>query len=126
MKFENVEFIKGVVAWDKLPSDGRPELAVIGRSNVGKSSLINMLVGRRKGVARTSNTPGRTREFNYFLLDEQFYLVDLPGLGYAKVSKQQRGAWSKLFKRYLHQRETLACLLHLVDSRHPLPKSIAP
>lgn len=114
----SVEFVRGAASWSGLIDDGRPEVAFIGRSNVGKSSLLNMLVGR-KAIARTSNTPGKTRELNFYLVDDAFYLVDLPGFGYAKVSKTERARWGALIGRYLTEREPLRLALHLVDSRHP-------
>ena len=97
--------------------DGRPEIAFLGRSNVGKSSLINSLL-MRKGLARTSNTPGRTQSINYFLINDSFYFVDLPGYGYAKVSKSMRADWGKMAERYLSKPEGLALCIQLVDSRH--------
>jgi len=96
-----------------------PEVAFIGRSNVGKSSLINMLCGRRK-LARISQHPGKTREFNYYLVDDQFYFVDLPGLGYAKASKTDRLRWKKSILQFIHGRENIVLLVHAVDSRHGL------
>lgn len=97
--------------------DGRPEVAFLGRSNVGKSSLINSLL-MRKGLARTSNTPGRTQSINYFLINETFYFVDLPGYGYAKVSKSMRADWGKMAERYLSKPEHLVLCIQLIDSRH--------
>jgi GTP-binding protein len=94
-----------------------PEFAFLGRSNCGKSSLINYLV-QRKGLARTSGQPGKTRHLNYFLIDDRFYLVDLPGYGYARVSKQLRQAWWDLFERYLLENDRPTAVLHLLDSRH--------
>lgn len=117
MKIKDIRFVKGVVAWDQLPADGRPEVALLGRSNVGKSSLVNLLVGR-KAMARVSRTPGRTQELNYFAVDETLYLVDLPGLGYAQAPDRLRHRWSRLIERYLAERETLCLVLHLVDVRH--------
>ena len=99
------------------PQDSRPEIAFLGRSNVGKSSLLNSLL-QRKGLARTSNTPGRTQSINYFLINEQFYFVDLPGYGFAKVSKSMRADWGKMAEDYLSDREELALCIQLVDSRH--------
>ena len=99
------------------PVDGRPEIAFLGRSNVGKSSLLNSLL-QRKGLARTSNTPGRTQSINFFLINESFYFVDLPGYGFAKVSKSMRSDWGKMAEEYLSQREQLALSIQLVDSRH--------
>lgn len=94
-----------------------PEVAFLGRSNVGKSSLINSLL-QRKGLARTSNTPGRTQSINFFLINEQFYFVDLPGYGYAKVSKTMRADWGKMAEEYLAERQELRLSVQLIDSRH--------
>jgi GTP-binding protein len=118
MAHTDAEFVKGVVDWAGMPRDGRPEVAFIGRSNVGKSSLINALV-RRKNLARTSKKPGKTREFNYYLIDRRFYFVDLPGFGFAKVGKEQRAQWAELIERYLNDRMPLRAVVHLIDSRHP-------
>ena len=98
-------------------ADGRPEIAFLGRSNVGKSSLINSLL-MRKGLARTSNTPGRTQSINYFLINDSIYFVDLPGYGYAKVSKAMRADWGKMAERYLSKPEGLVLCIQLIDSRH--------
>jgi GTP-binding protein len=118
MKIDDVRFEKGVTKWEHLPEDGLPEVAFIGRSNVGKSSLLNMLVGR-KALARISGTPGKTQELNFYLVNERLYFVDLPGYGYAKVSKSERARWGLLIGRYLTEREPLRLVVHLVDSRHP-------
>ena len=117
MKIKDAKFIKGAASWAGLTDDGLPEIAFVGRSNVGKSSLINMLAGRR-ALARTSNTPGKTQEFNYYLINNALYFLDLPGLGYAKVSKVQRNKWERLIAQYLEGREPLRLVIHLVDSRH--------
>lgn len=93
------------------------EYAFIGRSNVGKSSLINTLVGQRK-LAKTSGTPGKTQLINHFLVEKEWYLVDLPGYGFAKVSKAQRSSWTKMIRDYLEQRQNLLCLFVLLDIRH--------
>lgn len=110
------------MSWSDLPKDGLPEVAFMGRSNVGKSSLLNALVGR-KALARTSGTPGKTQEFNYYLINRRLYFVDLPGYGYAKVSKQARDRWGRLIGRYVSERDPLKVLIHLVDSRH-LPTAL--
>ncbi|MCY7377605.1 MAG: ribosome biogenesis GTP-binding protein YihA/YsxC, partial [Pyrinomonadaceae bacterium] len=99
-------------------TDGLPEISFLGRSNVGKSSLLNSLL-QRKGLARTSNTPGRTQSINFFLINESFYFTDLPGYGYAKVSKTMRSEWGKMAEEYLAQRQELVLSIQLVDSRHP-------
>lgn len=112
-----VDFVKGVVAMDGLPPADRPEVCFAGRSNVGKSSLINALTGR-KGLARASNTPGRTQEINYFTLGERAYLVDLPGYGFAKAPVAVVAKWQALLKNYLAGRPTLRRAFALIDSRH--------
>ncbi|WP_281981740.1 ribosome biogenesis GTP-binding protein YihA/YsxC [Thalassorhabdomicrobium marinisediminis] len=111
------EFVKGVVAMDGLPDPDRPEVCFAGRSNVGKSSLINALTGR-KGLARASNTPGRTQEINYFNVGESHYLVDLPGYGYANAPLAVVEKWQRLLKNYLRGRVTLRRAFVLVDARH--------
>jgi GTP-binding protein len=115
------DFVKGVVAMDGLPSPDRPEVCFAGRSNVGKSSLINALTGR-KALARASNTPGRTQEINYFALGADGgaagYLVDLPGYGYAQAPLAKVEKWQELLRRYLAGRVTLARAFVLIDARH--------
>ena len=101
---------------DQLPCDKLPQIAVAGRSNVGKSSLLNQIVGQRK-LAKVSSTPGRTRSLNFFKIDNRFYLVDLPGYGYAKVSKTLRDQWGRLIEDYLTQCEFLIGMVLLLDSR---------
>lgn len=111
-------FVKGVVGVEHLPPADRPEIAFAGRSNVGKSSLINALV-RQGGLARTSNTPGRTQELNYFRPSHaDAYLVDMPGYGFAKAPKDKVDAWTGLVKEYLRGRATLARVFLLIDARH--------
>ncbi len=100
-----------------LPVHDKPEIALAGRSNVGKSSLINCLVGR-KSLARTSGTPGKTQTINYYLVNDEFYLVDLPGYGYARASKEAQAAWAELIDRYLHTTQSLAGIGQLLDIRH--------
>ncbi len=118
-------FLKGVVNVAGLPGDALPEVAFAGRSNVGKSSLLNALVGQ-KALARTSKTPGRTREINYFVLDDRAYLVDLPGYGYAKASKKEVAGWNRLIQDYLKGRASLRRVFLLIDARHGLKASDAP
>lgn len=111
------DFVKGVVALDGLPPDERVEVCFAGRSNVGKSSLINGLTGRNS-LARASNTPGRTQEINFFALGEAHYLVDLPGYGFAKAPPAKVEAWQRLLKAYLSGRSSLRRAFVLVDARH--------
>ncbi|MDM8167261.1 ribosome biogenesis GTP-binding protein YihA/YsxC [Roseovarius sp.] len=112
-----VDFVKGVVAMSGLPPADRAEVCFAGRSNVGKSSLINALTGR-KALARASNTPGRTQEINYFALGDSHYLVDLPGYGYANAPLPKVAAWQALLKQYLSGRATLRRAFVLIDARH--------
>lgn len=112
-----VDFVKGVVTMDGLPPADRPEVCFAGRSNVGKSSLINALTGR-KGIARASNTPGRTQELNFFALGERGYLVDLPGYGYAQAPVAVVQKWQALLKKYLAGRPNLRRAFALIDARH--------
>ncbi len=117
MKIKSAEFIKSAFEQAHWVSEGLPEIAFLGRSNVGKSSLLNSLL-QRKGLARTSNTPGRTQSINFFLINEAFYFADLPGYGYAKVSKMMRKDWGKMAEEYLANRRELVLFIQLVDSRH--------
>lgn len=112
-----VDFVKGVVGLDGLPPGDRPEVCFAGRSNVGKSSLINALTGR-KGIARASNTPGRTQELNFFALGDRGYLVDLPGYGYAQAPVPVVQKWQALLKQYLAGRQNLRRAFALIDARH--------
>ena len=116
MIIKSANFLCSNTRVDKLPPADRPEYAFIGRSNVGKSSLINALV-QRKHLAKTSQTPGKTQLINHFSINEQWYLVDLPGYGFARVSKNERSAWEKFIRRYLTTRENLQCVFVLIDSR---------
>lgn len=115
------EFVKGVVAMSGLPPADRIEVCFAGRSNVGKSTLINALTGR-KGLARASNTPGRTQEINFFTAGDQHYLVDLPGYGYANAPLPVVAKWQKLLKQYLSGRQTLRRAFVLIDARHGIKK----
>lgn len=117
MIIKSAEFQCSNTRTDKLPPPVLPEYAFIGRSNVGKSSLINMLV-QRKGLAKTSQTPGKTQLINHFLINEEWYIVDLPGYGYAKTSRSNRAEWQKFISYYLRNRENLQCVFVLIDSRH--------
>ena len=116
------EFIKGIKSINDMPSNGYLEVCFSGRSNVGKSSLINNLTGR-KSLARTSKTPGRTQEINFFLLNNNNYLVDLPGYGYAKAPLKEREKWGKLVKDYFFQSQNLRRVFLLIDSRHGIKSS---
>ncbi len=116
------DFIAGVASLDALPDATLPEVAFAGRSNVGKSSLINALTGR-KALARTSRTPGRTQQLNFFDVAGRFILVDMPGYGYASVSKTKKEEWQELIRDYLRGRPSLRCVFVLVDSRHGVKDS---
>lgn len=117
MKITSAKFIAAATAPESFPKDRRPEIVFMGRSNVGKSSLLNSLLGV-KGLARTSSTPGRTQTINFFLINDEFHFVDLPGYGYAKTSKENRQAWGKLIEKYLAHREQLVLSILIVDARH--------
>lgn len=118
MKITQAEFITSQTNVDKCPAPDRPEFAFIGRSNVGKSSLINMLL-QRKSLAKTSSTPGKTQTINHFMVNNAWYLVDLPGYGYALASKTKKYEWGKMIHDYVKKRENLYCLFILIDSRLP-------
>lgn len=118
MTIKEAKFITSSQTVAQCPKGDLPEYAFIGRSNVGKSSLINMLTAR-KGLAKISSTPGKTRLINHFLIDENWYLCDLPGYGYAKVSKKQREAFAKMIEQYAAHRTNLVCFFVLIDSRIP-------
>ncbi|MDO0950631.1 ribosome biogenesis GTP-binding protein YihA/YsxC [Mammaliicoccus sciuri] len=113
----NVDIIISAVDPKQYPETGLPEIALSGRSNVGKSTFINTLISRKK-VARTSSKPGKTQTLNFFNIDEQLIFVDVPGYGYAKVSKKQREQFGKMIEQYLTTREALRCVIQLVDIRH--------
>jgi GTP-binding protein len=118
MVIKSAEFFISSPGLRKCPEPDKPEYAFIGRSNVGKSTLINMITGR-KGLAKTSSKPGKTRLINYFLINEEWYLVDLPGYGYAVTSKKEREAWIRMIRDYLLKRRSLMNTFLLIDSRIP-------
>jgi len=122
MTIKSAEFIVSNSTYKKCPEDGKPEYAFIGRSNVGKSSLINMLTGV-KGLAKTSGKPGKTQLINHFLINKEWYIVDLPGYGYARTAKTSRKAWAKMIEDYMLKRESLVNVFLLIDSRIP-PQNI--
>ena len=117
MKIKSVEFIKSVVDTNAIPTGGYPEIAFSGRSNVGKSSLINCLLNRR-AIARVSSTPGKTQQLNFYLVNESVYFVDLPGYGYAKAPKQLKSRWKRLVESYFDRSQNLRGIVQLIDSRH--------
>ena len=117
MKFVDIKFLLSVHSLKQLPEESRPEIAFAGRSNVGKSSLINTLVGR-KGMVKVSGRPGKTQGLNFFDIAGQLYLVDLPGYGYAKVAKGMQEGWQKLISSYLEKRKSLCCVVVIMDIRH--------
>ncbi len=118
MRIQTAAFVTSAGRTDQFPGGGRPEVAFAGRSNVGKSSLINRLLGRR-ALARTSSTPGRTRTINFYAVNDAFLFVDLPGYGYAKVSRSVQEGWWALVESYLADRVPLRGVVHLTDARHP-------
>jgi GTP-binding protein len=117
MKINDVQFVKSALIPDQFPRDRKPEVAFVGRSNVGKSTLLNA-VFNRKGLAKTSGTPGKTRTLNFFSVGERCYFVDLPGYGYAKVPKDLKVQWQQHMTEYLSSRETLRLVVALIDARH--------
>ena len=117
MKIQSAKFIISNTDYKLCPKENLPEYAFIGRSNVGKSSLINSIT-ERKNLAKTSGTPGKTRLINHFLINQNWYLVDLPGYGYAKISKKKREEFEKIIQDYLSNRKSLICLFVLIDIRH--------
>lgn len=122
MEITHINFEKSSADYTQCPKTTKPEYAFIGRSNVGKSSLINMLA-KQKNLAKTSSQPGKTQLINHFIVNNEWYLVDLPGYGYAKVGKSSREKWEKSTSEYILKRENLTCVFVLVDSRIPPQKS---
>lgn len=122
MIIKSAEYIVSSPDYKSCPAPDRPEYAFIGRSNVGKSSLINMLCNNQK-LAKTSGTPGKTQLINHFLVNKDWYLVDLPGYGFAKVSQSARNRWEQMIENYLRHRENLINVFVLIDSRHPPQKA---
>lgn len=118
MIVHNVELVISAVRPEQYPEDGLPEFALAGRSNVGKSSFINKMIGR-KSMARISSKPGKTQTLNFYKIEEKLFYVDVPGYGYAKVSKSEREAWGKMIERYITGREPLKAVIQIVDLRHP-------
>ena len=117
LNIKKAEFVSSFVDIKSLPQDKLPEIALVGRSNVGKSSLINRLVNR-KNLAKSSSTPGKTRMLNYYMINDTWYMVDLPGYGFARVSKAEREKWGKMIEKYLSSREQLRGVIQLLDIRH--------
>ena len=121
INFTQVKFLDSVYSLKQLPEPIYPEIAFAGRSNVGKSSLINTLVGR-KNLVKTSSKPGKTQSLNFFEVEGGLFLVDLPGYGFARVAQNIRAAWQQLITSYLESRETLACVVVIIDLRHELKR----
>ena len=119
MKFINAKFIESAYKYSQIPESDLPEIAFAGRSNVGKSSLMNCMLNR-KNLVKVSAKPGKTQSLNFFLVDEAMHLVDLPGYGYAKVPKSLQNEWQKLITDYLETRENLRCVVVIIDIRHAL------
>lgn len=117
MKIRSSEIVVSAINKNQYPDEGLPEIALVGRSNVGKSSATNALLNRRN-FARTSQTPGKTRTINFYKINNEFYFVDLPGYGYAKVSKSEKDKWGVIMERYLQDRQELCAIFLLVDIRH--------
>ena len=117
MAFQKATFITSAPSLNDCPEPSLPEICFAGRSNVGKSSLINRITNKKR-LARTSNTPGKTQQMNFYEIDNAFYIVDLPGFGFAKVPKKERDRWGRDIHEYLSKRSTLKLIMHLVDSRH--------
>jgi len=117
LKIKQAQYVGSYVKAEQLPVDGLPEIALVGRSNVGKSSLINRITNRRN-LAKSSSTPGKTRTINYYLINGEFYLVDLPGYGFAKVARSEKQRWGRMIESYLQRRPQLQGVIQLVDIRH--------
>ncbi len=117
MRVQTAEYVRSVATPEQVPRDGLPQIAFAGRSNVGKSSLINALLNRRK-LALTSSSPGKTRQLNFFRINNAFYFVDLPGYGYARVSQSERRQWRTMIEGYLTGAESLRGVVHIIDARH--------
>lgn len=122
MKIKTAVFVKSAPKLADAPVGDLPEIALVGRSNVGKSSFINALCNR-KNLAKTSNTPGKTRLLNYYIINEQFYIVDMPGYGFAKVSRAEQALWRQNFEKYLTKREQLRFVIQFIDARHEVQKN---
>ncbi|WP_411953569.1 ribosome biogenesis GTP-binding protein YihA/YsxC [Alkalibacillus sp. S2W] len=118
MKVNHAEIVISAASKAQYPEDEKPEIALSGRSNVGKSSFINKMI-QRKNLARTSGKPGKTQTLNFYNINDAFYFVDVPGYGYAKVSKREREAWGRMMEEYFQTRETLKATVLIVDFRHP-------
>ncbi|WP_028982594.1 ribosome biogenesis GTP-binding protein YihA/YsxC [Sporolactobacillus terrae] len=121
MKIKQADYVISAVGPAQYPTEGFPEIALSGRSNVGKSSFINTMLNRRN-LVRISEKPGKTQKLNYFIVNGSFYFVDVPGYGYAKVSKKDREAWGRMLEKYFAERQELSAVVHLVDLRHPPSK----
>lgn len=117
MKILSASYVKSAMRPEHYPSDGRPEIAFVGRSNVGKSTMLNVLLNK-KGLAKTSKTPGKTQTVNFFDVNGKYYFVDLPGYGYARVSKEMREQWATVMTSYLTAKRPLRLVIVLMDSRH--------
>ena len=122
MKYLNATFVKSAEMLSQCPDTSLPEFPLLGRSNVGKSSFINALSNNKK-LAKTSNTPGKTRLINYFNFSDKFYIADLPGYGYAKVSKEAQAKWQRYLEEYLLNRSQIKSLIQFIDSRHDIQKN---
>lgn len=115
--FKEIQFYKSVYELNSLPKSDLPQLILCGRSNVGKSSFINS-ISNRKGIAKTSSTPGKTRSINFYLVDDRFFIVDLPGFGYAQTSQKEREKWGRLVSKYILESAKIHHAFHIIDARH--------